>query len=354
MAVSINTIGTGDIKCMTKKKTVQEFITDAIAVHGDRYIYTNVEYTNTNTPVSIVCREHGPFMQRPNRHVSGGDGCPTCGDLRTKAAITRSASDIIVIAGKVHNNKYQYGALMTTGYNGNGIIPVECPEHGPFTQRLADHIHKGAGCPQCANNARNTDRKLTLSAMIDRANLVHGNRYDYSGAKYKSSTTKIEVGCPLHGKFLVTPDNHVNNSSGCPRCYESKGERMVTKVLTQLSLSYVPQYTYADCVNPITVAQHKNRSLLRYDFYVPAKNVLIEYDGFFHYNHLPAAMCADREKADRLFKQTIQNDAIKTLYALHNNTSLIRVPYFCKLPAQKLTQCLALMSITKPCIITLV
>ena len=58
-------------------KSVNEFIDNAVSVHGDLYDYSLVEYISSKTPVRIVCRQHGVFLQRPNNHLSGA-GCPKC------------------------------------------------------------------------------------------------------------------------------------------------------------------------------------------------------------------------------------------------------------------------------------
>ncbi len=56
---------------------VQEFKCRSKAVHGNTYIYTQVEYVNNSTKVSIKCRKHGIFEQAPAYHIAGG-GCPLC------------------------------------------------------------------------------------------------------------------------------------------------------------------------------------------------------------------------------------------------------------------------------------
>lgn len=61
----------------TKRKTLEEFIADAIKKHGDKYDYSKVNYVNTSTKVCIICKEHGEFWQTPNNHLFGA-GCPTC------------------------------------------------------------------------------------------------------------------------------------------------------------------------------------------------------------------------------------------------------------------------------------
>jgi len=43
-----------------------------------KYIYTNVKYVNSATPIELICPTHGLFKQTPNSHLNGG-GCPKCG-----------------------------------------------------------------------------------------------------------------------------------------------------------------------------------------------------------------------------------------------------------------------------------
>jgi len=62
---------------MPRRKTTEEFIIDARAVHGDKYDYSKVEYKNSKTKAMIVCQKHGEFTQTPTHHLYGC-GCPSC------------------------------------------------------------------------------------------------------------------------------------------------------------------------------------------------------------------------------------------------------------------------------------
>ncbi|MGD0581186.1 MAG: hypothetical protein ABSC08_19960 [Bryobacteraceae bacterium] len=56
----------------------QEFITKANKVHHNfKYDYSLVKYKNAYTKVSIICKLHGKFSQRPTSHLKGAD-CPEC------------------------------------------------------------------------------------------------------------------------------------------------------------------------------------------------------------------------------------------------------------------------------------
>ena len=62
----------------TKTWSKDEFIIMAMREHGDKYDYSNVNYINIKQPVTIICKTHGPFIQRPSHHIFYGNGCPTC------------------------------------------------------------------------------------------------------------------------------------------------------------------------------------------------------------------------------------------------------------------------------------
>ena len=62
----------------TCTSNTEDFIQKSKEVHGDLYDYSLVEYTNNRTPVELICKEHGTFVQNPRDHLRG-HGCHTCG-----------------------------------------------------------------------------------------------------------------------------------------------------------------------------------------------------------------------------------------------------------------------------------
>ena len=77
--------GKGCMKCGHDKNTenlkltTQDFITNALSVHGDKYDYSKSIYTSARDKVEILCKIHGSFFQSPCNHTSGA-GCPECAD----------------------------------------------------------------------------------------------------------------------------------------------------------------------------------------------------------------------------------------------------------------------------------
>ncbi len=59
--------------------------------------------------------------------------------------------------------------------------------------------------------------KKTTEQFIESAKKIHGEKYDYSKVEYNGSFEKVRISCPIHGDFLMTPNNHLNGQ-GCPKC----------------------------------------------------------------------------------------------------------------------------------------
>lgn len=220
--------------------------------------------------------------------------------------------EFIEKAKKIHNNKYDYSK---TEYIKSKIkICIICHIHGEFWQTPNTHL-LGAGCPDCAGTKRSN-----ISSFIEKAKFLHNNKYDYSKVNYVNAHTKIIITCPIHGDFLQTPNKHLKNHN-CPKCNISKGELRIRNWLTINNIQFEEQKTFKNCINPNT--NYK----LRYDFYLPEHNLLIEFDGIQHFRPSTFNGKIDKEQTLKLFEQTKFTDNIKNNYARENNIRLLRIPY---------------------------
>ena len=59
------------------RKSTDEFVGAARAVHGQKYDYARSEYRGAFEPVEIICPVDGVFTQIPSSHLTGV-GCPLC------------------------------------------------------------------------------------------------------------------------------------------------------------------------------------------------------------------------------------------------------------------------------------
>ena len=164
--------------------------------------------------MAIGCPTHGAFLQTPRGHLQG-KGCPSCG--REKAGKSRrlTQDEFIARTQVVHPGLYDYSHVIYRGIFAK--VEIGCPRHGNFSQSPDNHLH-GQGCPDCGSERRAASRRSNGDEFQAKAKARHpGKDYDYSRVEYVSARTPVEIGCPKHGAFLQTPDNHLHGQ-GCPIC----------------------------------------------------------------------------------------------------------------------------------------
>lgn len=204
---------------MGARKTTEQFIAEAKAVHGNRYDYSHVKYVAGNKPVEIICPKHGTFFQSPDAHLRG-QNCPKCSDRQRLGKDT-----FIERARKVHGNAYDYSKVEYV--NNKTKVKIICPVHGEFLQDPHNHL-KGKGCPKCAKNA-----KMTQAEYIERAKMVHNDKYDYSLVHYIKNADKIKIICPDHGIFEQEANSHLMGI-GCPYCGREQAKVTMRNTMSRI------------------------------------------------------------------------------------------------------------------------
>lgn len=91
-------------------------------------------------------------------------------------------------------------------------------------------------------------------------------------------------------------------------------EILVHKLLSEYNIDFFTEYSFDDCVGV-------NGWRLRFDFYIPEKEIAIECDGEQHYH--PVEFFGGKEK----FETLKQNDFIKDTYCEEHGITLIRLSY---------------------------
>lgn len=362
----------GYLKVSKKKSlSVKQFIKKAKQVHKDNYDYSEAEYKNSHTKIKIICKKHGAFFQTPSNHITNKSNCPKC-------AIKKLAiNDFIEQCNEVHNNKYNYS--LTIFEKNNNIIKIICPNHGVFEKNIYDHLRgggcqecskersnkirtkkefvkkanavfeskydysltnytghdnhviivcpyhgeykkkpnshlRGRGCPECMLENIKKQKTLTTKEFIKRAKLVHGQKYSYNETHYTTANEFVSIICKEHGVFRQKACSHLNGH-GCKFCKKSKGELLIKTVLEKNKIKFYNEKIFDTCINP------KTGRKLRFDFYLPDYNLLIEFDGRQHFD----------ENVILHSSESLENiqyrDNIKNIWAQFNNIKLLRIPY---------------------------
>lgn len=129
--------------CWSEKysKSTEDFIKEAIKIHGDKYNYSKTIYKTARQKVTIICPKHGEFEQLANAHLQG-EGCFQCERERR----AKSTENFIKEAKKVHGDTYDY--CKVNYINRNTPVIIICPKHGEFEQLPSNHL-QGKGCSHC-------------------------------------------------------------------------------------------------------------------------------------------------------------------------------------------------------------
>lgn len=366
-------------------KSAQEFEEKARKVHGDKYDYSKVDYKKAIEKVEIVCPIHGSFWQTPHSHLSGS-GCPKC----YNDSIVKNTEEFIAKASQIHGNKYDYSKV--NYINTKTKVCIICHEkdengieHGEFWQTPNDHL-SGSGCYKCGIIESRIKQKLTKEEFVNKANMIHNYKYDYSEADYINSKSKLCVICHEkdengveHGKFWMKPENHLGGRQGCPICGRikaNKAESLTTEEFIEKSkqvhgdtydyskANYINCRTKVEIICPkhgsfwqdpsshmhgvgcpkcskskgernleillnskqiIYLDQYRfsNLSNIIVDFYIPSKNCVIEYNGMQHY--VPIEHFGGEIK----FKEQCKRDQKLREYCKNEEINLLEIPYTC-------------------------
>jgi hypothetical protein len=200
----------------------EHFLIEAREKHGDKYDYMRVEYVDKNTPVTIICNEHGECLLTPIQHLRGA-GCIKC----VKTAFTQQPYTNLYIqkATLIHGDKYNY--FKTIYINENTKICI-ISEAGEFYQLPADHLVMNDNseieykpCDYLLyKNAKNTNN------FVQQATLKHGDKYYYKNIRFHNDNTKIGITCKVHGYLLQTPAAHLANDDDCITCQLQSEEKI--------------------------------------------------------------------------------------------------------------------------------
>ena len=290
----------------TKRLTTEEFIEKARNIHGDKYDYSKVVYVNATTKVIITCPEHGDFIQHTHHHLAG-TGCPFCSNRLINVKNILTQKEFLERIKDIPNLSFE----KTVYKDKREKVIVTCEIHGDY-ETTAEVLLKGCGCKKCASDKLSDDRIYSLDDFITKAKEIHGELYDYVLVDYKGIFENVNIICKKHKKvFSQSPASHLQGS-GCPICKLSKGELQIIKILDTLNIVHDRQKTFCDL---------RHIQNLKFDFYLPAYNVLIEYDGEQHFKSI------EYFGGEEAFKGRQLKDALKNEYCRINNIPLLRIKY---------------------------
>lgn len=299
------------------KQTTETFKFRVHKLVGNEYSVLS-KYANANTKISMKHNICGNiFTVLPTDFVGKAQHrCPVCSKNNFQNKYLRKAEEEYSISKQlksfqdwldvVYPNKY---LLLSEYINSSTKVKIKHIPCGSIFEITPYNLYYREICKWCSFHKI----RIQQPEFIKRIENVCNNDYTFLD-KYKGSDIKIRCKHLNCGNvWKVTPHNFIFNHSRCPNCSNPyRGEEYIQRFLLSRSIKFIPQKYFCDLID---------KQPLSYDFCLPNKKILIEFQGEQHYRPI--------EYFGGIDKFAVQNlhDDLKRDYANRNGYKLIEISY---------------------------
>lgn len=265
-----------------------------------------VDLSDDNKKVKCHCNLHDYTFEIRTDYIFKDkckDACPYCHGTITNSEIINKKLDDRFGKGniKIISKWDPFVNKVSTD-----VATFECKKHGNFEATVMYVFKYTYACPQCHKEgiiaARYAESIKKLKEITDPLDVTF-NEKEFIGVN-------SPLNFYLNGNFLCKKNPGKILYSTAPKAIlfgtESFGESFLKDYFDELNLIYEQQKTFSDL-------KYKNN--LKYDFYIPKYNTLVEFDGSQHYNSNSKFYNPDQ----------VVRDQLKDDYAAKNNFKILRI-----------------------------
>lgn len=264
----------------------------------------------------------GEIFEMPWHSIYSGSECHYCCAHNKKVCLSNCLATLNPKLSKEwHPTKNGSLTPYNVTHGSNKKVWWKCENGHEWESTIGNRVKKETICPFCFGKIpTNENNLLVVNPKLCKEWNYNKNKKkpeDYLPNSNKKVWWKCRD-CEYQWESSILNRTYGN---GCPECNKSKGEKRITKYFVLKDIYYIPQKEFDGLIG-------LGNGLLSYDFYLPQYNLLIEYDGEFHY--IPIKLYKNepiKYAEERLQKQQI-HDQLKTQYALNYNINLLRIPYW--------------------------
>lgn len=186
-------------------------------------------------------------------------------------------------------------------------IRIKHKDCGHIFSMTPNAFLRGQRCPECFGNRVKTTEEF--SREVDE---LSDGEFSLETEYVNNRTQVIIRHIECDKTYSVTPKDFLRGNR-CPYCKQSKGERLVRRILDKHQVDYEIEKAFGDL--------KVNHQKLPFDFYLPKYNLLIEYDGIQHFKEVQYFGGAEKLKSQK------RRDSLKNDYANRKGYNLLRIPY---------------------------
>lgn len=226
--------------------------------------------------------------------------CERCSINSKRKTIDDFKKEVI----KLSNGEYE--VLDNEIYKNNKEkVQIKHNNCGTIFYTKPNYFLSGNRCPACNSKNKHTITELKLKLPKD---------YEILSEEYINTDSKLKF---LHKKcgnsFLMTNHDFFPGKHRCPYCVSSNGETVIREYLIKNKILFEEQKCFQNL---------KDKSYLKFDFFLTDFNTLIEFDGELHYT---------KRKTDKdglKLKTTKYHDKLKNSYCYRYSINLLRIPFW--------------------------
>ena len=319
-----------DFEVRNKPYTNEEVVERLRELYGDEYDYSQVDYKNGKTPITLRCEKHDVVFSRLPLNLLKGWGCPACNKEQGKTwanVITKNydpsrrserwTTERFIAESKAYHGEgiFDYSQCHYVN-NDTPVTLIRIADGAVVNIRPHDHLrHNADYCVQ--RYYQGTTDKEKIHSLVRRLEENIKTPIYVPMQKIDDTSKRFKCICPLHGEFY-TSLYHIYNGNCCPECDgsgESVGERNIRRYLQSKNIKFEQEFRIEDKKYFDTYA--------RVDFYLPDLNTMIEFQGEQHYGIANKAIT----HGSRKWQSQKKRDNHLRRYAADHNVRLIEVPY---------------------------
>jgi len=284
---------------MSKRKTLTQWQDESNKIHNFEFEILDVPKSGQDL-VRILHKKCGNIItSNLNNHTKRY--CKYCSNKYTK-----SIEEYQAMSDEIFNGEFEILEQPISSKIKVKIRHYKCDN--TFEMMINNHVNAKQGCPKCRINSRKNNQY-----WVEKCIEIWGN--DYKILKdVKNVHQKVEILHVICNKtHMKNMNSFIHGKRGCPYCTKDikYSENYISKYLESKSILFEREKTFDNLINP------KTGRKLRFDFYLPKFNMIIETHGVQHYKPI------DHWHGQIGFEEQIYRDELKMKYAKENNIKYI-------------------------------
>lgn len=310
----------------SKKKSTNIYMTNYREEERIAKLHANLEkqhlkhidlpFVNAKTPIRVQCLDCGEVFENiPDLLKLNKFPCPGCRIEKKRKVNLDKVKD------KIDTRMHELGAdkdFTVVAYPElmKGNLTLKHLACGNLINTSIGNLSRpyrgvrgtGSGCEYCSGTHTYTEDEILTYMETER----HG--YEFHGSFMEGNHLMVKVTHLVCGVKRDLQFNYFMRGEGCKYCGISGGEETILATLSKQGITYEREKNFG----------FESYQRARYDFFLPERNLIIEYDGKQHFKPL------EIWGGEELFAERTYRDRKKNKLALDAGMDVIRIPYTIK------------------------